>query len=63
MIDLTIYITFLRFATSPLSIAITQRVSISTAPVSGNLGLEPRLPPARDHAAKSTLQGETVSLE
>ena len=43
------FLTFLRVAANWSFIAMAQRTN-STAPASGSLGLEPRLPPARDHA-------------
>jgi hypothetical protein len=43
------FLTFLRVAANWSFIAMAQRMN-STAPASGSLGLEPRLPPARDHA-------------
>lgn len=61
MAEVIMFLTFLRVATSWSFIAIVQRVS-STAPASGSLGLEPRLPPARDHAASLMLQARHYQL-
>jgi hypothetical protein len=46
------FLTFLRVAANWSFIAMVQRTN-STAPASGSLGLEPRLPPARDHAGNT----------
>ena len=55
------FLTFLRVAASWSFIAMAQRTS-STAPTSGSLGLEPRPPPARDHAANKRLHRPITSL-
>jgi hypothetical protein len=53
---------FLRVAANWSFIAMAQRTN-STASASGSLGLEPRLPPARDHAESSSYRARLSAWE